>query len=308
MWDFTTIHSCGLYPRFRDALDKFLSQFEHINQRWKSHYESCTEAILSAAARLQIDILHDSDTYMDFSSETTVLALALHCLVIVRILTIIDIEATAFVMHQVFGRFSPLICSELGYKDDMFHLSITARRHEGAKIPDENQPPGYQHDDNLGAMLDHIVHLAFRLLDTRDPRHWPTVQYILLILYMVLRRLRPWAPWTETFKDTFEDLLLILRNLARYYYVCTDGGQILTTCWNEEDYTTRVGDCRRAVEHAHFLNHLWVEISTLRYNRIGKLEFLTLIDGGIGTDSSTEERGIEDFPSEVDDFANCCDF
>lgn len=307
MWDLTTIHRCGLFPRFQDALDEFLSQFEDINQRWESYYGSRSEDILSAAARLQIDILHDSDTTMDFSSETTVLALALHCRVIVRIFTIIDTESSEFTEDELFGFGPSVIFSELRYKDDMFLPSVAASRHEDIKLPGGNQPPGYQHDGSLGAMLDHIIYLSFRLLDTRDPRHWPTVQYVLLILYMILRRLRPWAPWMEAIKDAADELLSpILQDLARYYYICTDGGQILTTRWNEEDYITRVGGYQWAVEHARFLNCLWVEISTLRHNRIGKLECLTLIDGR--SDSSTGDRGIDDFPSKVDDFAHCCDF
>lgn len=108
-----------------------------------------------------MDILQDSEPSTDFSSETTVLVLALHCLVLVRTFSIIDNEECPIPENDDFCRQSPFIFRESDYEENIILLCVIASRHEGTWLPGENQPPGYPHDGSLGAILDYIVYLAF---------------------------------------------------------------------------------------------------------------------------------------------------
>jgi hypothetical protein len=69
----------------------------------------------------------------------------------------------------------------------------------------------------------------------------------------------------ETVENLFQDL-------ARYHYVCTEGGRNLTPRWDREEYAARVGGgcpgsagaAVKVVEHACLLHDLWFDGGMLR--------------------------------------------
>jgi hypothetical protein len=96
------------------------------------------------------------------------------------------------------------------------------------------------------------------------------------------------------------------RHLAKYYYLCTDGGVLLSRRWDESKYAESVEGCELAVEHARRLNRLWLEAGKPHFCvYLAMVLIFESIDEG-DWDEREVERGIEGFPDKLDYFAYGC--
>lgn len=285
--DFTAIQSLSQHTASSgssmEILEAFLTQFHNLPVLLGGYYENMTSDLISAAARLQSQLLRKSDTVVsdttphfptDLSSDDTVIALALHCLATIHFLDVIDLHNPNIPEAELFLNGSPVLIME--QEDDERRFLPTVRLHQpeyhpvpglGSAISNqstEESGSGLRLDREFHRMLEHVVHVSFRLLDAQDPRHWPTVLYVLVILSVGVRdSLHPFLRWKRRLRDAQEGFDLVFQDLARYYCICTDGGQILSGRWNREEYAARVQQDMVAVEHAEILNRLWLEIGML---------------------------------------------
>ncbi|GIJ90965.1 hypothetical protein Asppvi_009930 [Aspergillus pseudoviridinutans] len=305
MWDLSAIRRRNKTMRFPELLHEFLSQFQDINPRWGKWYERGTERLLSSAARLQADLLRESPNFTDLSGENTVIALALHCLLLVRDFEYMATEILDLTEEGLFADGSPVVVPEPSYDADRLlpivevHRAILPERAlresptplpwappntEGVNV----SKPGYHIESGLDATLTHISDCLFRLLDSRDPRHWPTVLYGLVILILIRWCLLPMGRWLKSLRYAGSSLTPLSRDLARYYYICTDGGSIISDRWDEGDYAAQVGQYRVALDHARILHELWVNADHGQWKEI---------EGG---------GGIDGFPGKLEFFAHGC--
>lgn len=275
MLDLTAIQELSQHPisTFQATLEIFLAQFYEPSYGWQNRFGHITTKTFSAAAQLQMNLLHASSaSLIDLSSETTVIALSLHCFLIVYNLNLIALYAVNCTEDKLFEHGSSVVLIESGDNNGWIFPTVQLHRLEKWRTlqsPDSDfnvRKPGFHLDSGLDTMLDYITHLSFQLLNTQDPRHWPTVLHVLLIFEHIQRSLRPNQEWMQKVNDAHDSLDFVLRDLERYYYVCTDGGQILSNHWNEDDYGRRVGQDQIAIQNARILNRLWLDA--------GKMEVL----------------------------------
>ncbi|KAL2817662.1 hypothetical protein BDW59DRAFT_165819 [Aspergillus cavernicola] len=294
MWNLGIIRSRQTEDHtFNEALHDFLSQFDELDQRWKGYFESATEDILKHAAQLQLDILRKSVPPIvptDLSGETTVIALALHLLLITVEISVIEGWTVHRTEEQLFDDGSPAHLLDAGYEYDRFIPSVRIYEKDEQEWKElcrakDNQTPGYSLDAGPDVILEYIIQLSFRLLDTQDPRHWPTVLFVLLILYLTVPDLKPYQPWMQEFKHASEPLFPLLKDLARYYYISAVAD---SNNWTIADYATRVAHDEGSITWARWLSRLWLETN----------------DGVWET--RDVERGIDGFPDKLDFFAHGC--
>ncbi|KAL2837128.1 hypothetical protein BJY01DRAFT_221316 [Aspergillus pseudoustus] len=297
VWDLSDIRSRQADGKsLIDAVLEFLQQFHELARRWIREYEPTTEAIIAGAADLQTEILTfsaPSFVPVDMSSEKMLLALTLHFLVLTRSIFMVEAGIGGRLSEKkLFKRGSPAIVVHAGY--EYSSLTPTVRVHkktmrDWADIRREFDPrlPGYSLDANPGVMLEYIVQQSFRLLDTRDPRHWPTVLFALLILYLAQLNLRPYQPCFQGITAAADVFLPLMTDLARYYYICTKGAPIMSDDWDREEYKELVGEDDRAFHYATELNKLW-----------------SFID--IGRWHIAVENSLDEFPDKLDYFAHGC--
>ncbi|GIK05415.1 hypothetical protein Aspvir_009525 [Aspergillus viridinutans] len=272
MWNLGIIQRRQSKSRmFNRALHDFLSQFQELERRWRGYFEHATENILASAARLQLEILHRSESSFvptDLSSETTVIALALHLLLVVRDISIVDDLAVPCTEEVVFAD-GPLITFDGGYESNRLIPSLRVHKKNEQewteiRLAETSQKPSYSLDASPNVMMEYIIQSSFRLLDAHDPRHWPTVLFIILILYLCLPDMSPFTPWMSAIKDASGPLLPVLKDLARYYYISTDGGRLMSDSWADEDFAARVGHHEERIKYARMLNELWLETGRLQ--------------------------------------------
>jgi hypothetical protein len=270
---------------------EFLSRFQDDNSHLLGYYGTVTHDILVAAAQFQADILHDHSSTIettggaaDLSSETTIIALALRCFLDFHILDLIGMDCYGRTVEIAGLPEDGSAVEVLGPDRSDPFLTATAYKVEGERqdrigyIPTTTETPPAStavrcdFDSNLHTMLSTVAQLSFQLLDTHDPRHWPTVLYVLLILALMRQCLRYCLSWMRTLYDAAETVENLFQDLARYYYVCTEGGKILSSRWNREEFGARVGGggsgsagaAVNVVEHACLLHDLWFDGGMLR--------------------------------------------
>ncbi|GFF40231.1 hypothetical protein IFM51744_04392 [Aspergillus udagawae] len=266
MWDLGIIQrrqseSC----MFNEALHDFLSQFQEL-RRLSGYYEPATENILASAARLQLEILHRSEPSfvpVDLSSETTVIALALHLLFVVRDFSFMNDSTFRRTEEEIFAEGS-LVTLIGGYEISTLVPSVRIHKKNEQEwtdicLAETSQKPSNSLDASPSVMMEYIIQSSFRLLDAHDPRHWPTVLFVLLILYLCLLDMLPDTPWMSALEDASEPVLPFLKDLVRYYYISTDGGVLMSDSWAEEDFAARVGHHEETIKYARMLNELWLE-------------------------------------------------
>lgn len=86
-------------------------------------------------------------------------------------------------------------------------------------------------DDGLGRLLKQITLLILQLLQTQDPQHWPTALYALVMLEIIsldLAALLDLQEISEPIQLALRTLDCIRQYLARYYFISTAGGRLLT--------------------------------------------------------------------------------
>ncbi|KAF9894767.1 hypothetical protein FE257_006657 [Aspergillus nanangensis] len=255
---------------FQETLETFLAQFHELSSRRPNHFELSTEQMFSDAAHLQVDLLRELSTNVtDLSSDTTVIALCLECLSIVEDIDHIIGQTVALTEDELFEDGSPVVLVEPDDDDRAILPTIEAHKLTQTPTPSaQERKPGFHLDSGLDSMLDYIVHQVFRLLDSQDPRHWPTVLYVLLILEHIRGALMPHQPWMQKVHEASRWLNhTILEDLARYYYIYTDGGLLLSDRWDEKAYSRRVGDDQLAIRHARMLNQLWLDLDDGDWDR-----------------------------------------
>jgi hypothetical protein len=288
IWDlliFPTSRNPTQSPSFHDLLKEFLSRFQDDNSHLLGYYGTVTHDILVAAAQFQADIVRDHSstietTAADLSGETTIIALALRCFLDFHILDLIGMDCYGRTVEIAGLPEDGSPVEVLGPDRSDPFLTATAYKVEGeqqdrlfdVRSTTTTKPPatsastvGCHLDSNLHTMLSTLAQLSFQLLDTHDPRHWPTVLYVLLILALARQCLRYCLSWMRKLYEAAETVENLFQDLARYYYVCTEGGRILTSRWNREKYAVRVAvGCPgsvavKVIEHACIFHDLWFD-------------------------------------------------
>ncbi|KAL4877766.1 hypothetical protein BJY04DRAFT_230352 [Aspergillus karnatakaensis] len=271
LWDLSSMWHSPRYDSstFTEVLQDFVSQFRQLNARLGNYFESETQEIYDAAVTLQENILCSLSTPVtDLSTEATVIALACHCYVCFSAFDIIAGYSATMSEDELFDEGSPVVLLDNGDSDNRIIPTIRASREELQRKPpstrgletDVPAPTSHLHpDSDMYVLLTHLGHLCFQLLDSKDSRHWPTVLYVLGIMSdinYIFPHLRGWLRTTHVATKALDGLY---NDLARYYYICTDGGVILSHRWSEEVYASRVGHDQSAVGHARLLHRIWVD-------------------------------------------------
>ncbi|KAJ0416468.1 hypothetical protein BJY00DRAFT_291589 [Aspergillus carlsbadensis] len=297
MCDLGLIQSCRTpTPTFDNGLQEFLIQFLELSHRCRGQFEPATERTLAGAAQLQREILDDlsrsSAVPSDLSSHAMVIALALHFFIVLRPFEVIDTTMVPLTEDEVFDEGSPALVLEAdptqvipsGDAHQTLKRGNWRALRRGAGAP----RPGYDIRATPDLMTAHIVEVCFQLLDTRDPRHWPSVLFAILLLYHALFDLNVNCPWLLGLALCYTNLKPQVDELARYYFISTEGGMLLSDRWNEAEYTALVNGDERAIRYARMLNELWLETDQ--------------------NDWETRDvtQGLEGFPDKLDYFAFGC--
>ncbi|KAL2871599.1 uncharacterized protein BJX67DRAFT_342693 [Aspergillus lucknowensis] len=291
IWHF--IISDHQHLAFRETLDAFLHHFREIDPHLLDFYGGGSMDILLAAARLQEGILRNSAAApTDFSGDTTIIALALRCLLDFHIIDIINLSCYGGPMeHDLPDDGSPVDLFN-GLGTDNPPLSAKGYKQtsdDQSAVPTslDEDIPGCHFKSNPHTMLDTIIWLSFKLLDTGDPKHWPTVMYVLLILGLIQDSLFYCPMWMGRLYKASDILGRAFQGLAQYFYLSTEGGKILTYRWDKEDYVERVGHDHLAVEHACILHDLWFDgDEQVQWNKRKKY------------------KGLKGFPTKLVEFAD----
>ncbi|KAL4989376.1 hypothetical protein BDW68DRAFT_175907 [Aspergillus falconensis] len=296
----------------QDALPIFLKQFTE-SKRWPYAYHPPYRDALSAAAELQIEILEASDLVAnpitDLSGERTVIALALHWTVIFNDFYLVNNRApyhrsNGMDEKDVFERGWPATIIEPAFLAEENDVQPLVRVHKdnlselvGPSTSRQHRPAAGLHDDaEFGVSLRYIAQISFRLLDTQDPKHWPTVLYILLLMaFFPGDHMFDGHSWLWNMIPAFEKLQQVVRDLAEYYYVCTWDGCLFWHTWNEKAYAGEVGTdqlAELAIEHSRKLYELW----RFKKGKLSSLPSDRFHDSNI--ESIKDERGLlwADYP------------
>jgi hypothetical protein len=257
---------------FTGALHDFLFQFRELKRRWRGHFGHATDNMLASAARLQLEILRRSEPLFvptDLSSETTVIALTLHLLLVVQDISFVDDYIFPCTEEEVFADASLATFDEGGYENNRLIPSMRVHKKNEQEwteicLAETSQKQSYSLDASPNVMMEYIIQLSFRLLDAHDPRHWPTVLFTVLILYLCFPDMSPHTRWMSAIRDASGPLLPLLKDLGRYYFISTNGGVLMSDSWTKEDFAARVGHHDESIKYARMLNELWLKTGRLQ--------------------------------------------
>ena len=255
--DMLSICNSAQKPGFQVSLLEFLEQFRNIERRWKGEFENFTTELLTGAAQLQEDILSGMPVIpVDFAGDATVIALALNCLALTQDISIVSGDCVDGMMDNT----SHVILQEAHHGDNSeVHPLVEVRKEGTMRKPRARVKTGLGLDDTVGLMLQHVAQLTHQTLIRQDPRDWPTVLYVLCILCIVVYNVRDDIDWMLSLSGATKSLKLLISDLCRLYYICTQGGQPLTHHWDREAYETRVGDNQIAIRYCSKLNEMWLD-------------------------------------------------
>lgn len=293
------------------ALRHFLMQFVDIDlDLWIR--PTFTERILGNASRRQMMILRDleesKEEVSDLFTEKTVIALALHCLFLLQEMSMLETGQPPLTEEEIFKDGGPV---EFFDTDDPSKPgtplpNVTLDRQENWVKPSSGK--GCPDNVRLPNVLAHISRLSLSLLDTQDPRNWPTVLHVLLLLSRIRRALYPTQPWMKKLRVAGNAITPLFEDVARYFYVCTDGGFVLSPRWDEEKYAVLVGRCRASVKQGAILRRLWAR--NCKFPPLW-MSYTDILDAPVQIaewDSYEKYRGMDGFANKVDFFSNGSDW
>jgi hypothetical protein len=310
------IHVKRLKPdeAYGNAVLGFLIQFVQLKHRLTEYFEIYTEELLSLAASAQMDTICDPNVELpspvDLHHERTIIALALQFLAVAHNFSSFEdrsAESAESTEEDLFAIEGPdhravLPCD---YPPGTLYLITFVRQEseqEWAKVRQQHGVrPAYALDADPGPMLEYIVQTSFRMLDTRDPRHEPTVLYVLLILSMGLLEMDVTAPWLESVSCAQGPLYSLFEDLARYYFICTKGAPIMSDRWDIVEFLDRVCFDHLAAENAHHLHEHWLKIGRLL--TLDWLLMLTPADKGRWAHRRSSGEPVDDFIIKLKYFA-----
>ncbi|KAL4882967.1 hypothetical protein BJY04DRAFT_216686 [Aspergillus karnatakaensis] len=271
----STIPSAPETPTFQAKLHEFLQQFRSFSTRWNVQHEHTTQIILQSAAELQSETLRrfgtDAIVATDLSGENTILALALHCFIVTRDLHLLyGAVPPNMVEYDLFGTRDTATPVQGGLDGEVLLPTFKITKHKRpqtryiARVDDQNGTrghtlPPWHLDAGIEDMVSHIAELSFRLLNTQDPRHWPTVFYVLTIIYHVAASLCFTVPFMEKMETVSLSVRRVFRNVSRYFYISTEGGFILDSRWDEDAYADAVGNAELPIKYAAILRDFWTQ-------------------------------------------------
>ncbi|KAL4977963.1 hypothetical protein BDW66DRAFT_149691 [Aspergillus desertorum] len=310
--DLTDIRHRNPGMGLQDALPIFLKQFTE-SKRWPCAYNSLYRDALSAAAELQIAILEASDLVAhpitDLSGERTIIALALHWTVIFNNFYHVSNRGpyhrtSGMDERDVFERGWPATIIEPAFLAEVNDVQPLIRVHKdnlsdliGSSASRQHRPAAGLHDDaDFGVSLRYIAQIAFRLLDTQDPKHWPTVLYILLLMvFFPGFHMFEGHSWLWNMIPASGKLQQVVRDLAEYYYVCTWEGCLFWHSWDEKEYASEVGTGRLAelaIEHSRKLHEFW----RFRKGKLSKVPSDLSYESNIGNTKDERDLLWADYP------------
>ncbi|KAL4789802.1 hypothetical protein BDV19DRAFT_394686 [Aspergillus venezuelensis] len=222
IWDILIIQWRGNNVLLIDALHQFLPQFHHLGRLWNKQYSRVAEAILSAVAQVQMDILPhliaDGETVTNLTGEKTVIALALHCLISIRDLNLIDLGTGQMKEKNLLSSRPPVQILNVGYAYGNFLPTVRVNKEFKKRRPrNEDSEHRGKHLDlsNLPSILGEIFRQSYSLLHTQDSRYWPVVISVLLILDNIEAILLPIQPWIGTVHQAGDSLAPAFEDLCR---------------------------------------------------------------------------------------------
>jgi hypothetical protein len=245
---------------------EFLGQFDNPKP-FVHYFADWGIDLLRYAAKLQRHLLSkESAEPVDMSDEITVIALALHCLVVVRNLNQ-AFDTDAFDPGDWLDAMEDNLPPESDdgwvtlrdpVQDEM--IPFVAARHCSRRsdaIPDGVTAckSTLEVDAEIGSTLSRIVRQLFGLLEKQDPRNWPTVLYTLLILSAVGWTLSEdgWPPMYVFAPCYLSDTI---RHLSQYYFISTNGGHPFKA-WDAAAHRVMTGTPNTGRPHWEMLNKLW---------------------------------------------------
>ncbi|KAL5332555.1 hypothetical protein BJX70DRAFT_383818 [Aspergillus crustosus] len=256
-------------PEFAGKLVEFLYQFRNP--------EVMTNLIVFSAAEYQLMILNrlesssdpqsnNNSHITDLSSESTVIALALHCVIVCRDLNSISSRMPLNTGEdRYFHNNTSVNVMDRGRPYRVLVPAVTISRHKQQQaryLPpraDHNKDslPPWHIDAPIEDILSHVAELSSSLLATPNPRHWPTVFYVILLLYPMREVVAGCGPIMARMKETFQGVLCLFKDLARYFFVCAKGGWVVSPTWNAAEYAEAVDHDELAMKGAEILRELW---------------------------------------------------
>ncbi|KAL3483149.1 hypothetical protein BJX62DRAFT_86410 [Aspergillus germanicus] len=274
------IHVKRLKPdeAYWNGVLEFLIQFVQLKHRLTEYFENYTEELLSLAASAQMDTIYDLNVELpspvDLHHERTIIALALQFLAVAHDFSSFEdrsAESAESTEEELFAIEGPdhRVVLPCDYPPGSLYPITLVRqesKQEWGKVRQQHGVrPAYAHDADPGPMLEYIVQTSFRMLDTWDPRHEPTVLYVLLILCMGLLEMDVTAPWLESVSCAQGPLYSLFEDLARYYFICTKGAPIMSDRWDIVEFPDRVCSDHLAAKNAHHLHEHWLKIDKGRW-------------------------------------------
>lgn len=245
---------------FRFSFKDFLQQFHSLPHRWGWEFEPLTEDIISSAALWQ-ECYFLKSTLMPTNTrnEATIVGAALRCLVIsYRIKMISNYWSTGYFRSkdERYVRLAEVDRDPRGQNTGIRPAVDLWRLSKNAPMPDSVPP----NRERLPHMIQRTIQMAQGLLYRNRPQDWPSVFYVLCILWLVHGDIDAHY-WTKATYQAALETKKALRNLCRLFHRATGNMQPLNSDLDIKRYETLVDENVPAVVHYQHIHELWMDNS-----------------------------------------------
>lgn len=130
------------------------------------------------------------------------------------------------------------------------------RLEDDDRLPDSVPP----NRERLPQMMHRTIRMARRLLDRGRPRDWPSVFYVLCILWLVQGNVDV-GLWSKATDPAATEIKIALRKLCRLFHRITGNMQPLNSDFDIHRYAVLVDDNDLALMHYLKMHQMWTEYS-----------------------------------------------
>ncbi|KAL8865366.1 MAG: hypothetical protein Q9174_006926 [Haloplaca sp. 1 TL-2023] len=251
------VESAKTLEQAKSVLFKFLTQFEELESRWPTRFETGTCDLLALCALYQKDLLHEQSPVpaRDFGISTIIAQLLR---IFVLSFDFFDTEAEYCGSRFRQGSDTCEIRRESMNEEDEIDCSITVRRYFDprngcARKSKATEPLG------VSWLLEKAIANIQRLILRRRPPDFPGMIYSLCLLELIACNFHSRGEFLDPINVIEEHLQDVLDNLCELYLFCSDGVHPLTRHYDAHAYAVLVKNHTNATAYFGSLNNLWTD-------------------------------------------------
>lgn len=192
-------------------------------------------------------------------TEATLVAASLRCLVISNEINHVSGHwSTSYFQreHERYVRLADVERDPRGEDTGIRPAVEVWRLEDDSQLPDSVPP----NRERLPQMIQRTIQMAQRLLHRGRPKDWPSVFYVLCILWLVHGGVDAHF-WTDATDQAAMEIEKALRKLCRLFHLTTGNMQPLNSDFDIQRYAKLVDDNELAVVHYKKMHQLWIDNS-----------------------------------------------